>query len=415
MSVDIKSLTDEGQKVYHLFNQVLDEKIGPLRTEVSDLKTNPKLDGESKQTIERIQAALNETQAEIKKLQIAASAPRVEEKRVDSEVEKRNIAFKKMLRYGTVNALEPEERKYITLNAEAGLETKTMYAADLTTGGFLATPEFNNELLKNIVLVSPMPSIVTMRSTAKQYVMTPKRTQTATAVRVAEQATRTETQNPKFGLLQNFAYESYAFALISRTDLEDSEMDLQQFIMDEFSEQFAKLIGNEYINGTGAAQSQSFGFLNDTAITNNGAGSVVTAAQGVIDYPALVKTKSALKVGYLPNATWVWTNETLGVLQSMTDNQNRPLWVPMGASTPDTFMGKPYVLMPDMPQVANGSLSIAFGDFKKGYQGVVRKQVSMQVLNERYADQNAVGFFGYYRFGGTTAITEAIKTLRVHS
>ncbi len=117
----------------------------------------------------------------------------------------------------------------------------------------------------------------------------------------------------------------------------------------------------------------------------------------------------------MPNARWGWTIGTLGVLQAMTDNQNRPLWVPMGGDVPDMFMGKPYSLLPDMPEVANGALAILFGDFKKGYQGVVRKQVSVQVLNERYIDQNAVGYFGFYRFGGMPAIEEALVTLRVHA
>jgi HK97 family phage major capsid protein len=96
------------------------------------------------------------------------------------------------------------------------------------------------------------------------------------------------------------------------------------------------------------------------------------------------------------------------------------LWVPFDATLPETLFGRPYRIMPDMPQMAAnggsaGAYAIAYGDFKKGYQGVVRKQLSMQVLNERYADQNAVGFFAYYRFGGTTKISEAIKVLQVHS
>jgi predicted phage gp36 major capsid-like protein len=34
-------------------------------------------------------------------------------------------------------------------------------------------------------------------------------------------------------------------------------------------------------------------------------------------------------------------------------------------------------------------------------------------LMERYADQNAVGYLGYYRFGGQTKLAEAINVLKV--
>lgn len=410
-----RDLENKTGNTFHLFQQYLDEKLGAIRTEVTGLLANDKLDAESKQTIERMQTALNEQNNEIKALKIALAAPRgydsPEAKKEAKELESK-AAFNKLLKSGTINALNEDERKYIKFDMEAGIETKALYGADLTTGGFLTVPEYVNDLLKNIVLVSPMASIVDMRYTSKPWVMTPKRTQTASAVRVAEQATRTETQNPKFGLMQNFPYESYAFTLVSRTDMDDSELDLGAFLMAEFAEQFAKLQGNEFINGVGSASSQALGFLNDTAITG---AKTVTAAQGLLDYASLVKVKTSLKPGYMPNATWIWTNETLGAIQQLTDSQGRPLWVPFGGTLPDTIFGRPYVIMPDMPQIANGSYSIAIGDFQKGYQGVVRKQVSMQVLQERYADQNAIGFFGYYRFGGTTKISEAIKVLQVHS
>lgn len=422
---DVKDVTEKGKQTFALLQGVLEEKLGPIRTEVEAIKANRNLDGETKAAIDRMQTALNEQQTQVSALNAALaaiSAPNAldaERKTADVAKIERKSAFDKMLRHGTINALKPEERKHIQWDIESGIETKALYTADATTGGFLTTPEYVDQLLKNIVLISEMSAIVDMRTTAKPWVMTPKRTTTASAVRVSEQATRTETQNPKFGLMQNFPYESYAFTLVSRTDLDDSELDLGSFLMAEFAEQFAKLQGFEFINGLGSAAGQSFGFLNDAIINNNGAGHVVTTTAGLLDYASLVALKYKLKPGYLPNATWLATNETWGVVQAMTDTQGRPLWVPFGSVIPETLFGRPMKTMPDMPQMASnggsaGALAIAFGDFKSGYQGVVRKQVSMQVLQERYADQNAVGFFGYYRFGGTTKISESIKTLKIH-
>jgi HK97 family phage major capsid protein len=409
-------LEQKAGNAYHLFQQYLEEQLGAIRTEVQSLKTSA-LPGEDKAIILRLQEEVNKYAGELKTLQVALHAPSRGETKEQTLSEERKAAFNKYLHIrsqigGSINALPEQERKHIKFDYDGGVETKALYAADGTTGGFLTVPEYVNELLKNIVLISPMSDIVDMRTTSKPYVMTPKRTQTAKASRISEQATRTETQNPKFGLVQNFPYESYAFTLVSRTDLDDSELDLASFVMSEFAEQFAVLQGYEFINGLGSSQSQAFGFLNDTAIVG---AKTVTPAPNQLDYGSLVKLKTSLKPGYLKNATWVWTNETLGAIQQLTDNQGRPLWVPFGATLPDTIFSRPYIIAPDMPQIGNGTYPIAFGDFKKGYQGIVRTQISMQVLNERYADQNAVGFFGYYRFGGTTKISEAIKVLQMHS
>lgn len=333
--VQTKEALDNGRAAFHQFKGYLDEKLGEVRTEVEAVKTSSRLDGEDKQIILKLQEEMAEQKKMLNLLQVALNAPGfgqspAEKKTAESEA--RKAAFDKRLRLGTINALAPEERKYIVSDMEAGIETKALYTSDATGGGFLTTPEYVDQLLKNIVLISDMASIVDMRTTSKPWIMTPKRTQTASAVRVAEQATRTETQNPRFGLVQNFPYEAYAFTLVSRTDLDDSELDLSSFLMSEFAEQFAKLQGFEFINGLGSASSQAFGFLNDPIINNSGNGTITTTSAGAIDYLSLVKLKASLKPGYRPNATWIWTTETEGAVQALTDTQGRPLWIPFGGT-----------------------------------------------------------------------------------
>jgi HK97 family phage major capsid protein len=110
---------------------------------------------------------------------------------------------------------------------------------------------------------------------------------------------------------------------------------------------------------------------------------------------------------------WAFTTETLGDMRKLTDSQNRPLWGPMGSDVPGQLLGYPYKEMVDMPSVASGKFPIAFGNWKKGYTLVIRRQVSIRVLQERYADQNAVGYMGYYRVGGGTTLAEAIRVMKI--
>jgi len=422
VSTALKDAANEQQNTFHLFRQYLDSELGEIRTEVKGLKENPDLSAEAKATLEKMTTALNDQKQVIDELQVKLAQPRLNDKQEDESL-KRKAAFNKALRLGSPAKLNEEERKYVRWDAEAGIasggvEQKTLYAADGTTGGFLTVPEYVNDLIKAIVLVSNLQQYCDVRETSAPYIMIPKRTQTASAYRIAEQATRTESQNPKFGLVQVFPYEAAALALISRTDLDDVSLDLGQFIMDEFAEQFAKLQGNEFINGNGAGQ--ALGFLNDPGVTNasaSGSGLVqitTTTNSLALDYASMVKLIRTLKPGYLQGSIFTMTNETLGLIQQMTDSQGRPLWVPFGASLPnDSIFGYPIAIAPDMPQVAANAFAIAFGNFKRGYQIVIRKQVSIQVLQERYADQNAVGYIGYYRFGGNVKLAESIKLLKI--
>lgn len=431
----LKDLEQKNANVAHLFTQVLDEEVGPLRTDLKAVEDA--LSGEVKQYIERLEADLEKQAKEIKALKLLMNRPGsltgFDDPKAKAEAAK--AAFNKACKKGW-GRLTPEEQKIVRLDEsegivsgekighegmyEQGMDVKALYGVDNTTGGFLTVPEYVNELIMAIVQISDFHSLVNVRTTANPYVKIPKRTQTASASRIIEQATRTETQNPKFGMVQVFPYEAFALALISRTDLDDSELDLGTFIMQEFATQFAKMEGFEIINGTGAGANQCLGFLNDPLITGaaysgsgNGPGYISSTGAGTFTYNNLVDMIQTLKPAYRKGASWAFTTETLGAVRKLTDNQNRPLWIPMSGTLPDNLLNYPYAEMVDMPQVATGKFALAFGNWKTAYTLVIRKQVSIQVLQERYADQNAVGYLGYYRFGGNTTLSEAIRCMKI--
>ncbi|HEV2579399.1 MAG TPA: phage major capsid protein, partial [Ktedonobacteraceae bacterium] len=345
----LQDLAYKNANVAHLFTQVLDEEVGPLRTELKAVED--RLSGEAKQIIARLEAEIRKQDAEMKELKKLMNRPGavVGFDSPEAKAEASRSAFNKALKKGW-GALSADERKFVRHDEDFGIasgdqvghgqdiEVKALYGVDNTTGGFLTVPEYVNELIEAIVLVSDMHDLVNVRMTANPYVKIPKRVQTASAARIVEQATRNETQNPRFGMVQVFPYESYALTLVSRTDMDDSELDLGTFVMSEFSTQFAKLEGYEIINGQGAGANQCLGFLNDPNITTTqysgsggGNGYITSSSSGTFGYPDLVTDVHSLKTGYRKGAAWVFTTETLGAIRKLTDSQNRPLWGPMGS------------------------------------------------------------------------------------
>ena len=63
-----------------------------------------------------------------------------------------------------------------------------------------------------------------------------------------------------------------------------------------------------------------------------------------------------------------------------------------------------------MPDVATGSLSIAFGDFRRGYLIVDRQGV--RVLRDPYSAKPYVLFYTTKRVGGGVQDFDAIKLLK---
>jgi len=425
----LQNLAEKNASVAHLLTQVLDEEVGPIRTELNEVKS--KMSGETRQYIERLEQDLQKQEAELKSLKSIVNRPGAVAS-MDSPEEKKRAsreAFTKALRHGW-GTLSPEEKKLVPHDNQLAnqekvghgqlTEHKTMFGSDATTGGFLATPEVADELIKAVVQISDFHSLVNVRMTANPWVMIRKRIQTGSASRTPEQATRTETQTPKFGMVQVQPYAAYALTKISTQDLDDSELDLPSFIMAEFAEQFAKLEGYEIANGNGAGANQCVGFLQDSDIvstaypgTGGTTGYTTSSATGGFGYSDLVDLVHALKPVYRKGASWAFTTETLGDMRKLTDAVGRPLWGPMGGDLPGKLLEYTYQEMVDMPSVASGKFPIAFANWKQWYTLVVRKQVSVRVLQERYADEDAFGYMGYYRFGGNVTLAEAGHVLKI--
>ena len=99
----------------------------------------------------------------------------------------------------------------------------------------------------------------------------------------------------------------------------------------------------------------------------------------MIQSDGLVKLMYALPAQYRNQGTWAMNGTTLALVRLLKDGQGNYLWQPFfQAGQPETILGRPVVEMPDMPDVANGTFPIMFGDFS-GYRIVDRLALSILV------------------------------------
>jgi HK97 family phage major capsid protein len=125
----------------------------------------------------------------------------------------------------------------------------------------------------------------------------------------------------------------------------------------------------------------------------------------------LIDTVYALKAGYRQNANWVMNRKTQGTLRKLKDDSGNYIWQPAAsADGKATLMGFPLVEAEDMPDIGAASLSIAFGDFKRGYLVVDRQGVN--VLRDPYSAKPYVLFYTTKRVGGGVQNFEAIKLMK---
>jgi HK97 family phage major capsid protein len=125
----------------------------------------------------------------------------------------------------------------------------------------------------------------------------------------------------------------------------------------------------------------------------------------------LVDLIFALKAGYRQNAAFVMNRKTRSLIRKFKDTTNNYIWQPPASpSGRASLMNFPVHDVEDMPDISANSLSVAFGDFKRGYLIVDRAGVT--VLRDPYSAKPYVLFYTTKRVGGGVQDYDAIKLLK---
>jgi HK97 family phage major capsid protein len=310
---------------------------------------------------------------------------------------------------------------YVRAGETAGLralEVKALSAGSNADGGYLVPPEIEQEIGKRLAAVSPIRAIAGVRTISGNVYKKPFMTSGPGAGWVGETDVRAQTASPVLDELSFPAMELYAMPAATATLLEDSAVNIDEWIAQEVEQVFAAQEGTAFVSGDG--DNKPKGLLAYTAVANASWtwGNIGYVASGVsAGFPAsnpsdvLVDLIYAVNAGYRQNGAFVMNRRTQSTIRKFKDTTGHYLWQPPSAAGGKaTLMTYPVVEAEDMPDIAAGSLSIAFGDFRRGYLVVDRAGVS--VLRDPYSAKPYVLFYTTKRVGGGVQDFEAIKLMK---
>ena len=235
---------------------------------------------------------------------------------------------------------------------------------------------------------------------------------------VGETDARDETTSPTLAELEFPAMELYAMPAASAMLLDDSAVNIDEWIAQEVELAFATQEGTAFVTGDG--DKKPTGFLNYTKIAEASwawtkIGYVVTGVSG--DFAAtdpsdnLVELVYALKSGYRQNAHWVMNRRTQAAIRKLKDADGNYIWQPAAvAGSTASLMNFPIAESEDMPDIDDDSYAIAFGDFQRGY--LIVDRIGVRVLRDPYSAKPYVLFYTTKRVGGGVQDFDAIKLLK---
>jgi len=363
---------------------------------IAELEKRGSADALTEEKVSRLNQALDGAKAAIDRANLERARPRLEGGRPDAGDEYKG-AFAAYVKRG---------------------EEKALSVGSGPDGGYLVPTETDTEITRLMTALSPIRSIASVRQVSTSLYKKPVSTTGPATGWVAETASRPGTDSQIIDALNFPTAELYAMPAATAQFLDDAAVDVGQWIADEVNAAFAQQEGTAFVSGNGTNKPK--GFLAETTITEASwswgkLGYVATGVSG--DLPAsnksdvLIDLVYALKSGYRQNASFVMNRKTQAVLRKLKDDSGNYLWQP--AATADgkaTLMGFPLVEAEDMPDIAAGSYSIAFGDFRRGYLVVDRTGVN--VLRDPYSAKPYVLFYTTKRVGGGVQNYDAIKLLK---
>jgi HK97 family phage major capsid protein len=295
---------------------------------------------------------------------------------------------------------------------------KALSVGSNADGGYTVPVEIDTIIGARLTSISPIRSIAGQRTISGNVFKKPFMTSGPAVGWVGETDARTQTATPVLDSLSFPAMELYAMPAATASLLEDSAVNIDEWLAGEVEQVFAQQEGAAFVSGDGSNKPK--GFLSYATVANaswswGNIGYIATGAAGA--FPAsdptdvLIDLVYAVKAGYRQNGVFVMNRKTQSSIRKFKDANGQYLWQPPaqagGRASLITF---PVVESEDMPNVAANSLSVAFGDFGRGYLVVDRAGVT--VLRDPYTAKPYVLFYTTKRVGGGVQDFDAIKLLK---
>ena len=396
---DVGSAFEDFMRAFEAFKETNDERLASLeRRQGSDPLVADKL--------ARIDRTLDETKRIADELALKAARPHLGGGAPRSYAAREHkAAFESYVRRGEAGRLRDLEAKALSVGSDPD-------------GGYLVPDETERTINSAVKNISPIRAIAGVRQVSGSVYKKPFAITGAETGWVGETAARPETDTPTLAELTFPAMELYAMPAATSSLLDDSAVNIDEWIAEEVRDAFAQQEGTAFVTGNGTNKPK--GFLDYTKVANGSwswgnIGFISTGVNGAFASTdpgdKLIDLAYTVKSGYRANGTFVFNRATQSAIRKMKDGDGNYLWQAAAkAGDASMLMGYPVAESEDMPAIATDSYSVAFGDFRRGY--LVVDRVGIRVLRDPFSSKPYVLFYTTKRVGGGVQDFDAIKLLK---
>lgn len=286
---------------------------------------------------------------------------------------------------------------------------------DAQAGNLTAPMEFRNQLIKEVddkVFMRQISNVLPPIG-ASQTVGFPQRVNAATNAEWVTEIARAPEED-------TLSYERREFKpnrmakriLLSRTLVSHAPM-AESVVRAEMAYSIAATQENAYMTGDGVNKPLGVFVASPNGIPDTrdvSAGNTATA----VTIDGLINAKYSLKQEYLVGAQWIVHRDMVRELAKIKDSEGQYIWQPAVAQgVPDLMLGIPVNMSEYAPNTYTaGQYAAILGNFKH-YWIIDADTLSIQVLNELYAEYNQIAYLYNYSGDGAPVLGEAFTRVKL--
>jgi HK97 family phage major capsid protein len=278
-----------------------------------------------------------------------------------------------------------EERAFVDFIK--GVDTRALSASGQ---GVVIPLTIANRIIDTVKNMSPILSKATIWDVSGDLIIPSyDYTQHVPAGYYTELASMTA-QSANFGSIKLGNTIVASLALISKSLINRTDVDVVPFIVNEIAKAIAYFLEKELLNNANSSVGSGATKLGGLA---NATQSLTGATTMVITPQELINLQVKVPQVYQGNCAWIMHPTTLSYIQGLTAGAGNNMLImgnTLSQDAPFSLLGKPVYVSDQMPVMGVSAKEIFYGDFS-GLHLKLTQGVQMQVLNERFADQYAVG------------------------
>lgn len=198
--------------------------------------------------------------------------------------------------------------------------------------------------------------------------------------------------------------------LITKKLIASSALPIEELTRQKIGEKLVAAFETGIVSGTGSNQPLGvFTASNDGIPTSR---DVTARAATYLTADDLINVKMKLRPEYRAKACWVMSTEVLKAVMKLKDSEGRYLWQEsIRTGEPATLLGLPVLESEYAPStIAAENYVAVLGDFSH-YWFAYWKGIEIQVLNEKFAGTNQIGFLGHTLADGQPTLPAAFARL----